>query len=74
MSQDALILAHLKAGHLLTPAIAAEKWRCLALHSAIARLRKAGYRIICTWRSGNGRVYGEYRISEPAQLPLDLAA
>ena len=59
---DNAILAYLQTGAALTPAIADEKWRCLALHSAVSRLRERGHNITCTMRSGNGRRWGEYSL------------
>ena len=64
---DAQILSALKSGEALTPAIAAERWRCLALHSAIARLRERGHSISCVMVSANGRRYGTYRLNVAPQ-------
>ena len=67
---DDAILAALQAGAILTPAIAAEKWGCLALHSAISRIRERGHTITCTLRSENGRRFGSYRLTgENRELP-----
>ena len=62
---DSEILRYLQAGDVLTPAIAAERWRVLALHSAISRLREAGHEITCTMRHERGRKFGEYRYVAP---------
>ena len=63
MSIDDEALAYLQTGAALTPAIGEERWRCLAVHSMIARLRKRGYNIACKMRrSEAGRNYGEYRL------------
>ena len=70
MSEDAMILAHIRAAGSITPSQAYESAGCLARHSAIARLRKRGHRIICTMRRGNGKMWGEYSLSEPQQLAL----
>lgn len=64
---DDAILAALQAGAVLTPAIAAEKWGNLALHSAISRLREQGNTITCTMRRDGGRRFGEYRLTNAAQ-------
>ena len=64
---DDAILAALQAGAVLTPAIAAEKWGCLALHSAISRLREQGYTITCTLRTERGRRFGSYKLTNAAQ-------
>jgi hypothetical protein len=58
---DARILSHLKRGA-ITPAVAYARYRCLALHSAIARLRKAGHRIVCTMKRRGTRHWGEYKM------------
>ena len=58
---DSAILAALQSGDVLTPAIAASRWGCLALHSAIARLRKLGHDIPCRMVTHNDRRHGEYR-------------
>ncbi|MBC7939732.1 MAG: hypothetical protein H7Z19_08210 [Chitinophagaceae bacterium] len=61
MSHDTRILAHLKRAS-ITPAVAYAKYRCLALHSAISRLRGLGHRITCTMRARGTRRWGEYRL------------
>ena len=67
MSEDALILDHIRQHGFITPAIAAELYGCLALHSAAARLRKR-HPIVCKMRTGNGKRWGEYRIAaQPEQ-------
>ena len=71
---DAAILDALRGGDVLTPAIAAERWRVLALHSAISRLREAGYEITCTMRHERGRKFGEYRYVAPQPLTADTNA
>lgn len=65
MSEDAMILAHIQTHGSITPAEAYAVAGCLAMHSAAARLRKVGYEVACTMRSGNGKRWGEYTISEP---------
>lgn len=72
MSLDAQILAALKAGERLTPAIADARWRVLALHSAISRLRASGHTIRCTRRFDRNtrRTWGEYELIEQQALPL----
>ncbi len=66
MSLDTEVLEYLRTGAVLTPAVGEERWRCLAVHSAVARVRKllpAGQRITCKMRrSPAGRPYGEYRL------------
>jgi hypothetical protein len=67
MDIDDTILTYLRTGAVLTPAIAAEKWKVLALHSSISRLRERGHQITCTMKSGNGRRYGSYKLESAAQ-------
>lgn len=62
MTQCDAILEWLLLGESITPADAYHRYGCLALHSRIAELRAAGYRIDCTIRSGNGKRWGEYRL------------
>ena len=65
MSQNEQILAHLEAGNTITPAQAYDLCGSLALHSRIAELRRAGYRIDGEIRTGNGRRWGEYWLTIP---------
>lgn len=65
MSQDELVLAHLESGNTITPAEAFRIAGTLALHSAISRLRKRGYRIEKEMRHENGKHFGEYWIAIP---------
>ena len=67
MSIDDKALALLQSGAVLTPAVGEELWRCLAVHSLVARLRKRGYIIPCKMRRNaeTGRVWGEYSMVEP---------
>lgn len=67
-SHDSDILAALQRGDVLTPAIAHERWGVLALHSAIARLRKRGHNIPCKMVNG----HGEYKlVSAPQEQPVN---
>lgn len=72
MSIDDQALEFLQSGGVLTPAVGEEKWRCLAVHSLVARLRKRGFSIPCKRRHDkeSGRIWGEYRLSQPEQLEL----
>ena len=75
MSIDDAALAFLQAGGILTPAVGEAKWRCLAVHSLVARLRKRGHVIPCKWRydATTRRKWGEYKLArpqEPQQLEL----
>lgn len=60
-STDARILSHLKRGT-ISPAVGFTRYRCCALHSAIARLRKAGHDIRCTMTVRAGRRFGVYTL------------
>ena len=76
MSVDDAALAFLEAGGVLTPAVGEAKWRCLAVHSLVARLRKRGYVIPCRHRydATTRRKWGEYTLQrprEPQQLSFD---
>ena len=61
MTEDQAILRHLKRAS-ITPRQAYRIAGCLALHSAISRLRKEGHRITCTMRSRGVKRWGEYRL------------
>ena len=64
---DSAILAALQSGNVLTPAIAADRWGCLALHSAVSRLRKLGHNIPCRMVTHGDRRHGEYRYVAPQE-------
>lgn len=64
MSQETVILAHLKAGHRITPASAYELCGTLALHSRISDLRKAGHDISGKIITQNGKRHGEYWLAQ----------
>ena len=65
MSEDKRILSHLKRGP-ITPMQAYRIAGCLALHSAISRLRKDGHLITCTMKSRGRKRWGEYRLQRRA--------
>ena len=78
MSLDTDVLAYLQTGAVLTPAVGEERWRCLAVHSSVSRLRTAGHRIDCKMiYPPSGRRYGEYRLvverQEEAECPAPCA-
>ena len=64
MNLDDKILEFLKDGGVLTPAVGEERWRCLAVHSAVARLRQRGHVIPCKRRFDpvTRRTWGEYQL------------
>lgn len=61
-SQEARILAFLRSGRTLTPAVAYELCGTLACHSRIAALRQQGHDIRCRVVSVRGRKFGEYTL------------
>ena len=61
MSEDSMILAHLKRSS-ITPAVAYARYRCLVLHSAISRLRGLGHRIDCKMESRGTKRWGRYTL------------
>ena len=65
MSQNQAILAHLEAGNTITPREAFELCGSLALHSRIAELRAAGYRIDMALRREGRQQFGEYWLAIP---------
>lgn len=60
MTQCEAILAHLRAGHSITPAQAYERFGCLALHSRAAELRSRGHDVVCQIRTRGTQRWGEY--------------
>jgi hypothetical protein len=70
LSQDSEILAHLQAGHEITPLVAFRLCGSLACHSAIARLRLDGHDIRKEMRSENGKRFGAYRLIGQTELAL----
>ena len=61
MTYDTAILRHLRRRS-ITPAIAYTKFRCLALHSAISRLRDVGHKIKCTREQKGTKHWGRYTL------------
>jgi len=66
MTQEDRILAHLQAGHSITPAEAYALCGTLALHSRIAALRKRGHAIDGQIITHEGKRWGCYRLASPA--------
>lgn len=60
MTYDRMILSYLKAGKALTPAFVYKRVGCLALHSAINRLREAGHKITCQMQYRGRKKWGRY--------------
>lgn len=74
MSIDDHALAFLQAGGVLTPAVGEEKWRCLAVHSLVSRLRERGHTITCKrqFDRQTRRTWGEYRYVAPVtRMPTE---
>jgi len=66
MSQNQVILEHLRAGKDLTPLQAFELCGTLALHSRVAELRAAGHPIDCELVQENGKTVGRYSLMKVA--------
>lgn len=64
MTQAAQILEALKRGRVLTPLDALHEFGCFRLAARVGELRDAGYRVVTTTRSQNGKRYAEYRLDE----------
>ena len=62
MSTDDRILDWLRAGRTLTPKVAYTEFGCLALHSAIARLRRRGFDVRHKRAQRGATFWGEYRL------------
>ncbi len=63
LSQADQILAHLKAGNVITPLDALAKFHCFRLAARIKDLRDAGYRIVTNERVLlDGKSIAEYRL------------
>lgn len=62
MSYDRLILTYLRSGMGVTPAFAYRRIGCLALHSAINRLRDAGHKIDCRMQYRGRKKWGRYTL------------
>lgn len=72
MSQDDLILEHLKRGYPITAIEALNLYRCFRLAARINDLRKRGYDIQTENIEENGKRYARYFIPQPP-TQLDLA-
>lgn len=62
-SQNEQILAHLKQGRAITPALAYERFGCLRLGARIYDLKQAGIKIIAKSIQKNGKRFAEYRMA-----------
>ena len=70
MTQNERVLEHLEAIGPITCRQAAEEYGIMALHSRIADLRREGYDIRSTYKSGKNRFgenchWYEYELAEP---------
>ena len=63
-SQTAHILAHLQAGHYITPIDALEQYGCFRLGARIWDLRQKGYPIKTTITTRGGKNFARYRLVE----------
>lgn len=67
-TQNAMILAHLRAGNEITPLEALEKFGCLRLAARISDLRATGQNIDSRIHHGpNGKRFAAYRLCASAQ-------
>ena len=67
-TQNEMILAHLRAGHEITPLEALEKFGCLRLAARISDLRATGQNINSrTHHEPNGKRFAAYRLCADAQ-------
>lgn len=60
MTYDKRILTYLQTGKAITPAFIYRRIGCLALHSAINRLREAGHKIDCQMQYRGSKKWGKY--------------
>ena len=64
MTQNEMILNHLRCGLPLTPIDALNRFGCFRLASRISDLRKEGHNIRVEMISRNGKTFAEYRLGE----------
>ncbi len=62
MSQEQLILNHLKSGRSLTPLKALELYGCFRLGARIHELKTKGYKIITSFVKNNGKKFASYKL------------
>ena len=62
LSQEEMILQHLKEGKAITPLEALNKWGCFRLSGRIFDLRKEGHEIITTNITKGGKTFAEYSL------------
>jgi len=60
MSQEDMILQHLRSGRTITPLEALRLYNCLRLGARIYDLRRKGYPIHEELVDGNGKHYAQY--------------
>ena len=63
MSQEDLILNHLKLGYSITPLEALQKWGVFRLGARCFNLRKKGYNIKSEIVKSNGKHYSKYYLA-----------
>jgi hypothetical protein len=67
-TQNAMILAHLREGHEITPLEALEKFGCLRLAARISDLRATGQSIgVRIHNAPNGKRFAAYRLCASTQ-------
>jgi len=64
MSQNTLILTHLKKGKTLTPLQALRLFDCWALSSRISNLKSDGHKIKTEMVTKNGKTFARYSLEK----------
>ena len=62
MSQEARILAYLKAGNSITPMVALQKFGCFRLSARVKDLRDSGHTISSRRVKRNGKTFACYSL------------
>ena len=70
MSQNEMILQHLKKHKVITPAEAYSKYGVYRLSARILELRQAGHNILTSIVENNGKHFAEYRLVKAAKVAV----
>ena len=62
MSQNEVILEHLKSGHSITPIDALHLFGCFRLGARCYDLKREGHHIVSRMVEANGKRFAEYRL------------
>lgn len=68
MTQNDLILSHLKSGKTITPLEALELYGCFRLGGRILELRQKGFNIETETQHENGKHFARYRLKFQEEL------